>query len=818
MKETSNKPIKVLLVEDNPGDARLLQEMLAEKASFDLERVVRLSAGLEQLAAGEIDVVLLDLSLPDSRGFDTFAQVQAKAPQVPIVVLSGLDDKALAVKAVREGAQDYLVKGQIDGNLLVRAIRYAIERKQVGAEIRRRATHLEALNAVIAAAAAASSLPDLLQTALDHTLQALSLEIGVIWRAGQYVTSGIPMEPDQARAHEAMATGLAIAGSVAVEDWQEVEANDPLLILTPLTDRSDIRACLAVPLLVEERRIGGLAMISREPRHWHADEVALVEAIGQQLGAAAERLRLFQAEREQRALAEALQEAASIVSSTLEADLVLDRILEQVERVVAGDAFNIMLPARDGSVRVARWRGYERAQETEPEVGKEYQIGDIPNLLKMTQTGEPIIIIDTAADPDWIPLEGREWLRSYVGAPIRVSGLTVGFLNVNSTKPGQFNSADAQRLQAFASHAATAIQNARLYRELLNHAEQLERRVQERTAQLQAQYAQLEAILDSSSDGIIVTDGQGEILQTNPIAQTWLSRTLLPEDAARLQEAVHDLAGRAEERPETVLELTGMDLQLSAAPITEPGMDEAAAVIAIHDISHLKALDRMKSRFVSNVSHELRTPITTIKLYAALMQRSPEKWKEYLDVLVQEADRQALLVEDILQISHIDSGRLEMKPRPTPLNELTEMSVLNHRVLAEGQGLTLEHRPAEPEPVALVDPDRVTQVLTNLIANAINYTPEGRKVTISTGQEEAEGRIWATVTVADTGMGIPEEELPHVFERFFRGEQPRAMQVSGSGLGLAIAKEIVELQGGRVTVESEVDAGTSFTVWLPVAD
>ncbi|MBE9507385.1 MAG: PAS domain-containing protein, partial [Chloroflexi bacterium] len=394
----------------------------------------------------------------------------------------------------------------------------------------------------------------------------------------------------------------------------------------------------------------------------------------------------------------------------------------------------------------------------------------------------------------------------------------VGFLNVNSTKPGQFNSADAQRLQAFASHAATAIQNARLYRELLNHAEQLERRVQERTAQLQAQYAQLEAILDSSSDGIIVTDGQGEILQTNPIAQTWLSRTLLPEDAARLQEAVHDLAGRAEERPETVLELTGMDLQLSAAPITEPGMDEAAAVIAIHDISHLKALDRMKSRFVSNVSHELRTPITTIKLYAALMQRSPEKWKEYLDVLVQEADRQALLVEDILQISHIDSGRLEMKPRPTPLNELTEMSVLNHRVLAEGQGLTLEHRPAEPEPVALVDPDRVTQVLTNLIANAINYTPEGRKVTISTGQEEAEGRIWATVTVADTGMGIPEEELPHVFERFFRGEQPRAMQVSGSGLGLAIAKEIVELQGGRVTVESEVDAGTSFTVWLPVAD
>jgi len=115
-----------------------------------------------------------------------------------------------------------------------------------------------------------------------------------------------------------------------------------------------------------------------------------------------------------------------------------------------------------------------------------------------------------------------------------------------------------------------------------------------------------------------------------------------------------------------------------------------------------------------------------------------------------------------------------------------------------------------------MDPERMRQVLDNLVGNAIRYTPEGGKVVVSAGKEEAEGRSWATVTVADTGMGIPEEELPHIFERFFRGEKPRMMQISGTGLGLAIAREIVELHGGHMTVESKVDAGTTFTIWLPL--
>ncbi|MBE0517381.1 MAG: response regulator [Methanophagales archaeon] len=131
MNEMEDKPIKVLLVEDNPGDARLIREMISEVrgALFDLKWADKLSTGLEQLAAGEVEVLLLDLLLPDSQGINTFARAHAQAPEIPIVVLTGLDDETLAVKAIREGAQDYLVKGQFDSNSLNRSIRHAIERK-----------------------------------------------------------------------------------------------------------------------------------------------------------------------------------------------------------------------------------------------------------------------------------------------------------------------------------------------------------------------------------------------------------------------------------------------------------------------------------------------------------------------------------------------------------------------------------------------------------------------------------------------------------------------------------------------------------------
>lgn len=410
-------------------------------------------------------------------------------------------------------------------------------------------------------------------------------------------------------------------------------------------------------------------------------------------------------------------------------------------------------------------------------------------------------------------------MNSYIATPIRMGDMTLGFLNVGGVRSNQFSPADVQRLQSFSRHAAAAIENSRLHRELRDHAERLEERVRSRTAQLEAQYARLEAILDSTADGILVTDAKGKILQTNPPAHTWLTRTLSPKNAERLGAAVRDLVLRLEEHPREMLELTGLDVELRATPISQRAKDEAAAVIAIHDVSELKALDRTKTRFVSNVSHELRTPVTTIKLYTTLMQRTePAKWRDYLGALAEEADRQVQLVENILQISRIDAGRMEMNRRSISINELTAATVTRHQVMAQDRGQRLTHRPKEPGPVGWVDEDQMIQVLNNLVENSIYYTPDGGEVTVSTGTAQADGRTWVTATVTDTGVGIPESEMPHIFERFHRGEGPLQIQAPGTGLGLAIAKEIAELHGGWITVESKVNVGSTFTVWLPVAE
>jgi PAS domain S-box-containing protein len=562
--------------------------------------------------------------------------------------------------------------------------------------------------------------------------------------------------------------------------------------------------------------------LQRKDGEWrwvHSRMVGAKDASGRYIGYncidrdITEQKRVEEALRRQTAQLEALRQ----VGLELTAELDLDSLLQSiVSRSIS------LLEATAGGIYL--YRPEEDCLVWMTTIGP--NMGPIGSTLRrgeglsgrILETGEPITVNDYRSWEGRSPIYDDLSPAAIVGVPIRWGDKFLGVINVVDAPPRIFRQDDVDLLNLFANQAAIAIENARLYQQLQDYAGRLEEQVQARTAQVQAQYARLEAILQSIADGVVVVDTGGNVLQANPVAQRWLTRDLSPEDTDRLHRVIKALAARGDERPDSLLELKGLDLELKATPVIGSEIDPSSVVIDIHDVTYLKAMDRMRSRFVTNVSHELRTPVTVIKLYASLMERNPERWREYLDNLVQEANDQARLVENILQISRIDVGRLEMDPEPTSINTLVDETLAGYQELAASKGLTLQKRLLEFDPLALVDPDRMTQVLNNLVSNAIRYTPAGGKVTVSTGKTVVEQRVWVTLTVTDTGIGIPPDELPLIFDRFFRGEKPQRMQLPGTGLGLAIVREIVELHGGQVTVESQVEEGTTFSVRLPATD
>ena len=265
---------------------------------------------------------------------------------------------------------------------------------------------------------------------------------------------------------------------------EALTARRPLMLLAtdPALDQRDReeaerygrKSHLIVPFVSQDVVIGYAEIWeTRWERSFSAVEIRIGQTLAADAALAIERARLFESEKRQRELAEALQEAAAMVSSTLDLAEVLDRILEQTTRVVSGDACNIMLIEGQES-QVVRWRGYEPLGVDREVASLSLETARYPSLAQMQESGAPWVVSDTAADPQWFNLGGWEWLRSYVGVPIRVAGRTVGFLNVDGTRPGQFSMADARQLQTLADHAATAIQNARLFDEALHRTSYLE--------------------------------------------------------------------------------------------------------------------------------------------------------------------------------------------------------------------------------------------------------------------------------------------------------------------------------------------------------
>jgi PAS domain S-box-containing protein len=534
-----------------------------------------------------------------------------------------------------------------------------------------------------------------------------------------------------------------------------------------------------------------------------------------------ERKQIAEAERKQRLMAEALHDIAAALSSTLNLDEVLDRILDNLERVLPYDTANIAF-IEGGVARITRCRGYDDPDLAVAILQQRWPVADVPYLHQVVETGQAIMIHDLPVYLG-LPEDTRLWTRGYIAAPIRAFGQVIGVISLNSTTPGFFKAEHTGPLQAFADHAAIAIQNAQLYDALRLHAADLARRVEERTAELRA-------VLDNIGEGILYLDNRQIKYLNRAFSQLTGYETaevvgqeprfeaqMVPNtgaDHAHLGQATSEMfqQGGTWRGEVQIRHKDGhlLDVGVTNSAVIAPDGQLLGNVIVIQDISECKALQAQKDRFIANASHELRTPVTTINLRLYLLRRQPEKLEEHLRILEQAVARMTTLVEGLLDLSRFERGVITLKREQVVLQTLLTDVIAAQQPQADDKQLRLECvLPAEPV-VALLDPIRITQVISNLVGNAINYTPSGGQVVVEMAVEAQE----AVIRVRDTGIGIAPDMLERIFEPFFRVDQTAT--VRGAGLGLAISKEIVDLHGGTITVESEVGRGSIFTVRLPL--
>jgi signal transduction histidine kinase len=242
------------------------------------------------------------------------------------------------------------------------------------------------------------------------------------------------------------------------------------------------------------------------------------------------------------------------------------------------------------------------------------------------------------------------------------------------------------------------------------------------------------------------------------------------------------------------------------------------------DISAIKDVEREKDEFLASVSHDLRNPLAGIRGWAQILRRRaarlPEaerdRWRNDLTTIETAATRMGTLIDELLDLTHVQMGRaLELRPEATDLLQLARRVVADHQQLATRHSLQVCSELEQL--VGEWDPARLERVVGNLVSNAIKYSPEGGEVRITVARDEFDGAGWAVLSVQDQGVGIPQEDLPRIFERFYRASNV-ASQIAGTGIGLAGAKQLVELHGGSIEVQSVPERGSTFVVRLPLLE
>ena len=341
-----------------------------------------------------------------------------------------------------------------------------------------------------------------------------------------------------------------------------------------------------------------------------------------------------------------------------------------------------------------------------------------------------------------------------------------------------------------------------------------------RLDELSRDRARMAAILSGMVEGVLVVNVQGRVQLANEAVRTMLALRETPEGRHYLECIRHPdiaatigrvLAGEMVEGLELTLRRgEARTFVARAAPVVAPG--GRGAVLVLHDITDLRRADQIRRDFVANVSHELRTPLTAIRGYVeALTDSPPDDPRRFLEIIARHTHRMERLVMDLLRLARLDAGQEVIEKVACPIETVAAAVRTELEPASQARGQTVRVAVAPDAATIAADPAKLHDVLRNLVENAVNYAPEGSVIDIRS--HAADGGV--ALEVVDQGPGVPESELPRIFERFYRVDRARTRDPGGTGLGLSIVKHLVGLHGGRVTAANRPEGGAIFTVWLP---
>lgn len=716
-------------------------------------------------------------------------------------------------------------------------------------DLRHAAMRLRMVQAVGDIALAQLPLDDLLKALLNSLLREMELEnvaillvgddgatatIRVASGAGAPLSGQLRMPIDEGTLGHVMRERR----SRSVPDMNQLEVRSPYLS-AELRASMKVESMVMTPLIVEDRVIGVLYVGASELNHFTPDDVRLVEMVALRVALAIERARASDAAARAHERLRFLSDASGALNATLDYHDMTRRLAHIISPALA-DACAIYLLEDDGLLRkVETWTPPADSRNAEPcDAALRHLVACLDDAIEVKSDEDAgaiarsVLSLEPTVERQPLPTAsehaGSSATATCVCAPLVARKHAFGTMYLARRPGNDFSEGDMALVLGLAERAAIAIDNSRLYKE-----------TQEALASGSATATQLDTIINATNVGIFVLDAN-DLFRVNPYGAELLglgeALTARRADYPNVPFEVRTLEGdpvpleaepiylaRAEGRSiEQRLVIhrkdTGKDIQVltRSTPWRDSNDQIAGAVAVVTDITAIHELERQKDEFLGIASHELKTPLTTLKILAQVLKRRLGKdveplTPEHVARMETSILRMERLISDLLHVSLIQEGKLPLNPAVIDLREVCDEVISEQRLLTQ-RTITFSV-PKDADLTVYADKERLNQVLTNLLSNALKYSPEPEHTTVRARVTPTE----CIITVHDHGPGLPREAFDSIFDRFFRvpGMQVQSGSGFGLGLGLHISKDIIMRHGGRIWVESELGHGSDFSFALP---